>query len=201
MQLWLRCKCYYITLSCVWPSVHCVSTHWGSQRKMSTNCFPFSSIWSHPSGFWPFIMSSKCLVILLQLLAQLLMVLPGFSWRTSSPAVTACIHFHLNLRVLVLVECCRSLLLWKYIKAPGAVADAQDAFKGKYTPALACTIPSHYEHENLLLEIHTSVEVVITCQRVWGRGGSDGVVIFMAEQELDGGKETSFKKCSQDSGR
>lgn len=81
------------------------------------------------------------------------------------------------------------------------MADAQDKFKGKYMSALACTIPSYYEHENLLLEIHTSVGVVIMCQRVWGRGGSDKVVIFTAEQELDGGKGTSFKNSSQDSGR
>lgn len=82
------------------------------------------------------------------------------------------------------------------------MADAQDKFKGKYMSALARTIPSYYEHENLLLEIHTSVGVVIMCQRVWGRwGGSDEVVIFTAEQELDGGKGTSFKNSSQDLGR
>lgn len=95
----------------------------------------------------------------------------------------------------------KPFLLWKYITAPVAVADAQDKFKGKYMSALACTIPSYYEHENLLLEIHTSVRVVIMCQRVWGRGGSDKVVIFTAEQELDGGKGTSFKNSSQESGR
>ena len=54
--------------------------------------------------------------------------------------------------------------------APGAVAAAQDTFKGKHTSALACTMPSYFKHENLLLEIHTSVRVVIMCQRVRGRG-------------------------------
>jgi len=53
-------------------------------------------------------------------------------------------------------------------------------------------MPSHYKHEDLLLEIHTSVKVVIMCQQVWGWEG--GVVIFMAEQELDGGKGNIFQK-------
>lgn len=52
-------------------------------------------------------------------------------------------------------------------------------------------MPCYYKHENLLLEIHTSVRVVIMCQRVWGRRR---VVIFMAEQEQDGGKENIFQK-------
>lgn len=46
-----------------------------------------------------------------------------------------------------------------------------EPFKGKHASALACTMPSYHKHENLLLEIHTSVRVVIMCQRVWGRGG------------------------------
>lgn len=54
-------------------------------------------------------------------------------------------------------------------------------------------MPSYYEHENLLLEIHTSVRVVIMWQRVWGRSRRR-VVIFMAEQEQDGGKENIFQK-------
>ncbi len=62
-------------------------------------------------------------------------------------------------------------------------------------------MPSYYKHENLLLEIHTSVRVVIMCRWVWGRGKRRGVVIFMAEQEHDGEKGTSFKNSSQDSGR
>lgn len=80
------------------PPMHCISAQWGSQRKMSTKCFPFSSIWSDPWRFWPFIMSSNCLVIL-----QLL--LPSF-WRCCKASyekhlqkVKACIPFHLNLRV------------------------------------------------------------------------------------------------------
>lgn len=47
---------------------------------------------------------------------------------------------------------------------------AQDTFKGKHATTLACTMPSYYKHENLLLEIHTSVGVVIMCQWVWGSG-------------------------------
>lgn len=88
---------HYLEL-CLPPPMHCISAQWGSQRKMSTKCFPFSSIWSDPWRFWPFIMSGNCLVIL-----QLL--LPSF-WRCCKASyekhlqkVKVCIPFHLNLRV------------------------------------------------------------------------------------------------------
>lgn len=80
------------------------------------------------------------------------------------------------------------------------MAAAQDTLKGKHASALACTMPSYYKHENLLLEIHTSVRAVIMCQRC-GVEKEGGVVIFLAEQELDGGEGTSFRNSSQDLGR
>lgn len=52
------------------------------------------------------------------------------------------------------------------------VAAAQDVLKGKQASSLACTvILFFYKHKNLLLEIYTSVRVVIMCQRVWSEGG------------------------------
>lgn len=138
MWLWTHCQCYCITLSCVAPLMHCISAHQESQMKMSTKCFPFSSIWLYPSRFLPFIMSGNCLVILLSPLAQLFMVGRGFSWKTtSSLTATACIPFHLNLRVWVLGNSCRSPSLWKYIMAPRAVAAAQNHIKENTHP------PSH----------------------------------------------------------
>lgn len=83
---------------------------------------------------------------------------------------------------------------------------AQDALNEKQLSSLACTLPLFffYNHKNLLLEIHTSVRVVIMCQRVWS-GGGVGSVIFMAEQELDGGQhilqKKEKKKTRQDSFR
>lgn len=73
-------------------------------------------------------------------------------------------------------------------------AAAQDALNEKQLSSLACTLPLFffYNHKNLLLEIHTSVRVVIMCQRVWSGGGR--AVIFMAEQELDGGQHILQKK-------
>lgn len=85
--------------------------------------------------------------------------------------------------------------------AHGAMASDQDTFTGKHASTLACTMPLNYKCENLLLQIHTSVGVVIMCQRVWAVGRRYGVVIFMAEQELDRGKGTSFKNSNQDSWR
>lgn len=59
-------------------------------------------------------------------------------------------------------------LLWKHTRAA-----AQDVLKEKQLPSLACTVPLFflYNDKNLLLEIHTSVKVVIMCQRVWSGGG------------------------------
>lgn len=51
------------------------------------------------------------------------------------------------------------------------MAAVRDVFKGKHAYALVCTMHSYYKQENLLLEIHASVRVVIMCQRVWGSGG------------------------------
>lgn len=72
-------------------------------------------------------------------------------------------------------------------------AAAQDALNVKQLSSLTCTLPFlFYNHKNLLLEIHTSVRVVIMCQRVESGGGR--AVIFMAEQEIDGGQHILKKK-------
>lgn len=68
------------------------------------------------------------------------------------------------------------------------VAAAQDVLKGKQASSLTCTVRlylfifSSYKHKTLLLEIRTSIRVVIMCHQVWSEGG--GLLFFMAEQEL-----------------
>lgn len=72
------------------------------------------------------------------------------------------------------------------------MAAAQDVLKEKQASSLACTVPLFfYKHKNLLLEIHTSVRVVIVSLGVEQRGRA---VIFVAEQELDGGRRILQKK-------
>lgn len=78
-----------------------------------------------------------------------------------------------SLTVLCLgtLEFLQKTLCFENVSGHKDVAAAQDVLKGKQASFRACTVSLFHRHKNLLLEILTSVMVVIMCQRVWREQG------------------------------